>query len=202
MTLTEIQRNQIILLAKGGSSITEIATALKVSRPTVYKVVNLAMAEIKQKAQENLERNLRETESPPALEQGNENAEENPTTSSAEGKADPDKEKGDIQNRIMRQAQKTFAVKAGSSLGQDLTEDLERYLASARVVKRYELIQRAEIEDLGIKWEDYLSWIFEKGYEAIQQEIYNQLQEENRKAMAVTPEDLVELHVQRKMIWG
>ena len=195
-----MQRNQIILLAKGGSSITEIATALKVSRPTVYKVVNLAMAEIKQKAQENLERNLRETESPPALEQGNENAEEDPPT--PEGKTNPDKEKKGIQDRIMSQAQKTFAVKAGSSLGQDLTEDLERYLASARVVKRYELIQRAEIEDLGIKWEDYLSWIFEKGYAAIQQEIYNQLQEENRKAMAVTPEDLVELHVQRKMIWG
>ena len=170
------------------------------SRPTVYKVVNLAMAEIKQKAQENLERNLRETESPPALEQGNENAEEDPPT--PEGKTNPDKEKKGIQDRIMSQAQKTFAVKAGSSLGQDLTEDLERYLASARVVKRYELIQRAEIEDLGIKWEDYLSWIFEKGYAAIQQEIYNQLQEENRKAMAVTPEDLVELHVQRKMIWG
>ncbi len=200
MTLTEMQRNQIILLAKGGSSITEIATALKVSRPTVYKVVNLAMAEIKQKAQENLERNLRETESPPALEQGNENAEEDPPT--PEWKTNPDKEKKGIQDRIMSQAQKTFAVKAGSSLGQDLTEDLERYLASARVVKRYELIQRAEIEDLGIKWEDYLSWIFEKGYAAIQQEIYNQLQEENRKAMAVTPEDLVELHVQRKMIWG
>ena len=199
MTLTETQRNQIIMLAKDGASVTEIASALKVSRPTVYKVIDLAMAEIKQKVEEKITQT--QTEVAKATE-GKEELPE-PEIIEAEHTGKPkEKQPVDIQTRILDKAKSTFSRKAGDSLGQDLTEDLERYLASARIVKRYELIQRAEIEELGIKWEDYLAWIFEKGYEAIQQEIYEQLKEESRKASAVSPEELVELNVQRKMMWG
>lgn len=46
-----------------------------------------------------------------------------------------------------------------------LKDDLVITLNARAILRREELMRRAEVEDVGLKWEEYVQWSMETGYQ-------------------------------------
>lgn len=197
MTLTQAQKDKIVTLLKVGESPTSIAKIVKVSKSSVYNVIHETGI-----TKEAGKKNLKATEKDPTEEEKNGEAApeepdgEIPEESDAENE---DESKENIDQKIVGKTVDEYIRKASAELSSMLKDDLVLSLNAGAILRREEMMHRAEIEEVGLKWEEYIQWCLETGYSIFQRVLIAKVQEEEIAQRKITPEKLVEAKIIGKM---
>ena len=187
---------------KEGLSNSEIARQLKISRNSVAAVLK-EYEPSKGNGQENVSKPASipaptsesnpipdpEGDASPVNGEGN-----NPDDLSDIGQQEPIDEDEPTQAKIVDGAEKGFIKMAGSSLAKELLKDLQSNLETAKRIKKYEMLYRADIEEMGFNWLDFLDVALQGTY----RQLMNRLKEERQAA--TQEKDLISSKIKQRLL--
>lgn len=195
MTLTKTERDKVLTLLRSGETPASIARVVKISRASVYRVIHeLSRSEIGS-ASEDKDKNKPEQSHNKENEEKTENQENknNEPQPSKEGKEKEGAEH--IEDKLLSRTIDGYITKASTELSTMLKDDLVISLNAGAILRREELLHRAEVEEVGLKWEEYVQWCMETGYQLFERVLIQKIQEEEINERKITPEKVAEANI-------
>ena len=165
--ITVEQLNKMIELVNAGMTMDDIAKQMNLSKRTVQRKINR-----KRKEDPSI---FTVAPTPEESEDNNDEDEEKPDTN--EKPSDSKRKVMADDKKVQSDLFKAFENSAYKDLLPILKEEFkERFKAGATLIQ-YEMIYRESVEDMGVKWNEFMKFSFEIGYKII----LNQYIEEEEK---------------------
>lgn len=204
MTLTKTERDKVLTLLRSGETPASIARVVKISRASVYRVIHELSGSENGMASEDKDKDKDKNKPEQSHNKENEEKTENQENKnnepqpSKEGKEKESKEKEGaehIEDKLLSRTIDGYITKASTELSTMLKDDLVISLNAGAILRREELLHRAEVEEVGLKWEEYVQWCMETGYQLFERVLIQKIQEEEINERKITPEKVAEANI-------
>lgn len=191
MTLTKTDKDKILTLLRSGETPTSIARIVKVSKASVYRVLH----------ENGLESKDERSRQPPSNEPdtGQKRVDGSEDGLDKEQKKEEGKSGEHIEDKLISRTVDGYIAKASNELSTMMKDDLVISLNAGAILRREELNHRAEVEEVGLKWEEYVQWAMETAYQLFERALIQKIQEEEYEKNRITPEKFVEARVIGRM---
>jgi hypothetical protein len=200
MTLTKTERDKVLTLLRSGETPASIARVVKISRASVYRVIHeLSRSEIGSASEDkdkDKDKNKPEQSHNKENEEKTENQENKNNEPQPSKEVNKEKEGAEhIEDKLITRTIDGYITKASTELSTMLKDDLVISLNAGAILRREELLHRAEVEEVGLKWEEYVQWCMETGYQLFERVLIQKIQEEEINERKITPEKVAEANI-------
>lgn len=162
--IPDFKIQQIIHLAASGEKLKEIARITELSRPTVNQY--------RQKYEKEIAREREENGLKPEPPQAPRARKLTPAAVPA-----PEEESAEEQDPILAKAVPEFVKQSGGHMSKEMTARFKDALAAGLSVMDYQMKYLRSLQEMGVAWEKFVDFSFQLGYDTIEEEYIQQLEQ-------------------------